>query len=88
MKRNLLIGIIGGAAIGAAASYLLDADNRRGLSAGLSRRFNNLMGSEEEEDDTSLSVTNNNASSGRSATSGRAGGSQGGTKKRGIGRRG
>lgn len=88
MKRNLLIGIIGGAAIGAAASYLLDAENRRGLSSGLSRRFTNLLGS--EEDDNELSVTNNNnGSAGRSATSGRAGGNLGGAaKKRGTGRRG
>ena len=90
MKRNLLIGIIGGAAVGAAAAYLLDGENRRNLTSGLSNRFNSLLGKEEEEDEASLNVTNNtNASASRGASSGRAGGNLGGAaRKRGTGRRG
>jgi hypothetical protein len=84
MKRNLLIGIIGGAAIGAAASYLLEGDNRRGLVSGLSNRFNNLVGGEEESEllsggsseNGSASHSNNNRNGGgnkRKSSTGRRG---------------
>jgi hypothetical protein len=35
MKKNLIYGIIGGAAVGAAASYLMGATERKNLVSGL-----------------------------------------------------
>jgi hypothetical protein len=85
MKRNLLIGIIGGAAIGAAASYLLEGENRRGLVSGLSNRFNNLVGGSEEESELLSGGSEGSASSSSSSNGNRGGGSK---RKGSSGRRG
>lgn len=88
MKRNLLIGIIGGAAVGAAASYLLNSENRRGLASGLSNRFNSLMGGSEEEESELLSENGSVGSA--SSMAGNTGRSTRGLgrKKNATGRRG
>jgi hypothetical protein len=76
MKRNLLIGIIGGAAVGAAASYLLDSGNRSNLGQGLKNIgskagdfVGGIIGSENESNSgSSASNSSNRNSSGTSGT--------------------
>ena len=58
MKRNLLLGILGGAAVGAAASLLFSSEDRRSLVDGIrnigdkaSDMYNNLMGGSDESAD-------------------------------------
>lgn len=86
MKRNLLIGIIGGAAVGAAASYLLNSENRRNLTSGLGNRLNSLMGKDAEDE---FEGTEGGGNAGGATASANRGGNTGGMKRRGTtGRRG
>lgn len=86
MKRNLLVGIIGGAAVGAAASYLMSTTNRKslvdsvkGLGGTIADSFTDLLGSEENANDLTSGAGTANASN--AARGGR--GNQSGSMRRG-----
>lgn len=72
MKKSLLIGILGGAAVGAAASYLLKSDDRRNLVSGIKNiggkatdLYNDLLGAEED----ASGITSGNSNRGRNQSS-------------------
>jgi len=75
MKKNLLYGIIGGAAVGAAASYLMGSKERKNLVSGLKSLSETvgsvgglLGGSEENESGAKSSQGSSSKSGGRSAS--------------------
>jgi hypothetical protein len=78
MRKNLLIGIIGGAAVGAAASYLMNSQNRTGfvngikdLSETVTDTYNGLLGNEAASGSTGRSQTrgrSTGSTSGRSSS--------------------
>ncbi|MGZ5282342.1 MAG: hypothetical protein ACXWDO_04340 [Bacteroidia bacterium] len=74
MKKNLLYGIIGGAAVGAAASYLMGAKDRKNFVTGIKNlsetvtdTVNGLMGSESTSNRASGSSTGRSTTGTKSA---------------------
>ena len=92
MKKNLLYGIIGGAAVGAAASYLMGSKERKNLVSGLKSlsetvgSVGGLLGGSEESESGARSSqgssSNSGSKSGRS-TSGSSKSGSSSTSRRG-----
>lgn len=87
MKKNLLYGIIGGAAVGAAASYLMGAKDRKNFVSGIKNLsetvtdtvsgLSGLMGGESSAKSASGSSRSASGSnSGRSASGAKSSGSK------------
>jgi hypothetical protein len=87
MKKNLLYGIIGGAAVGAAASYLMGARERKNFVSGIKNlsetvtdTVTGLMGSESNGGSSKSSAGSSKSASGsntgRSASGAKSSGSK------------